>query len=46
MEGCFTGYSSALDRTVLKKDRFLDPPPGSRHALSRVRNRAGAASGA
>jgi 3'-5' exoribonuclease len=26
VEGCFTGYSSALDRTVLKKDRFLDPP--------------------
>ena len=27
VEGCFTGYSAALDRTVLKKDRFLEPPP-------------------
>ena len=27
VEGYFTGYSAALDRTVLKKDRFLDPPP-------------------
>jgi len=27
VEGCFTGYNTALDRTVLKKDRFLDPPP-------------------
>src|SRR5262249_6767089 len=27
VEGCFTGYSSALDRTVLKKERFLDPAP-------------------
>jgi 3'-5' exoribonuclease len=27
VDGCFTGYNPALDRTVLKKDRFLDPPP-------------------
>jgi 3'-5' exoribonuclease len=26
VDGCFTGYSSALDRTVLKKDRFLAGP--------------------
>ena len=26
VEGCFTGYNPALDRTVLKKDKFLDPP--------------------
>ena len=25
VDGCFTGYNPALDRTVLKKDRFLDP---------------------
>jgi 3'-5' exoribonuclease len=27
VDGCFTGYNPALERTVLKKDRFLDPPP-------------------
>jgi 3'-5' exoribonuclease len=27
VEGFFTGYNAALDRTVLKKDKFLDPPP-------------------
>ena len=27
VDGCFTGYSAALDRTVLKKDRFLAGPP-------------------
>ena len=26
VEGCFTGYNAALDRTLLKKDRFLTPP--------------------
>jgi 3'-5' exoribonuclease len=30
LEGCFTGYSSALERTALKMDRYLagDRPPG------------------
>jgi len=30
LEGCFTGYSSALERTVLKLDRYWesDRPPG------------------
>ena len=30
LEGCFTSYSSALERTVLKMDRYLewDRPPG------------------
>jgi 3'-5' exoribonuclease len=27
VDGCFTGYNPALDRTVLKKDRFLNPQP-------------------
>ena len=27
VDGCFTGYNAALDRTVLKKDRFLNPAP-------------------
>jgi 3'-5' exoribonuclease len=27
VEGCFTGYNPALERTILKKDRFLDPRP-------------------
>ncbi len=26
VDGCFTGYSPALDRTVLKKDRYLAGP--------------------
>ena len=26
IEGVWTGYSSALDRTVLKKDKFLENP--------------------
>jgi 3'-5' exoribonuclease len=26
IEGVWTGYSSALDRSVLKKSKFLDPP--------------------
>jgi 3'-5' exoribonuclease len=30
VEGCFTTYSSALERTALKKDRFLkDEPEGA-----------------
>jgi 3'-5' exoribonuclease len=27
VEGCFTSYNAALERMVLKKDRYLDPPP-------------------
>jgi 3'-5' exoribonuclease len=27
VEGCFTGFNSALDRAVLKKEKYLDPPP-------------------
>jgi 3'-5' exoribonuclease len=27
VEGCFTGYSGVLDRVVLKKERYLNPPP-------------------
>jgi hypothetical protein len=27
VEGCFTGYSGVLERVVLKKDRYLNPPP-------------------
>ena len=33
VDGCFTGYSPALDRTVLKKERFLDPLLSARPAL-------------
>jgi 3'-5' exoribonuclease len=35
IEGVWTGYSSALDRTVLKKDRFLsdDPLPDGRGSV-------------
>jgi 3'-5' exoribonuclease len=27
VEGCFTGYSPPLERTILKKSRFLSPEP-------------------
>jgi 3'-5' exoribonuclease len=27
VEGCFTGYSGVLERVVLKKERYLNPPP-------------------
>jgi 3'-5' exoribonuclease len=27
VEGCFTGYNGVLDRVVLKKERYLNPPP-------------------
>jgi 3'-5' exoribonuclease len=27
VEGCFTSYNTALERVVLKKDRYLNPPP-------------------
>jgi 3'-5' exoribonuclease len=27
VEGCFTSYNSALERTALKKERYLNPPP-------------------
>jgi 3'-5' exoribonuclease len=30
LEGCFTSYSSALERTALKKDRFLNGESGPR----------------
>jgi len=29
VEGCFTNYSPALERTALKKDRFLSPEPAA-----------------
>ena len=27
LEGCFTTYNSALERSALKKERYLNPPP-------------------
>jgi 3'-5' exoribonuclease len=27
LEGCFTTYNSALERSALKKDRYLNPAP-------------------
>ena len=29
VEGCFTAYNTALERSVLKKDLFLNPPQAS-----------------
>jgi len=29
MEGCWTGYSSSLERSILKKERFLEDPEDS-----------------
>jgi len=33
VEGCFTGYSGVLERVVLKKDRYLNPPPPKPKAI-------------
>jgi 3'-5' exoribonuclease len=27
VDGCFTSYSPALERSALKKEKFLNPPP-------------------
>ena len=32
VEGCFTAYNAALERSVLKKDLFLNPPDASKEA--------------
>ncbi len=32
IDGCFTTYHSALERSALKKDRYLHPPVGARQA--------------
>ena len=32
VEGCFTSYNNALERTVLKKDRYLTPPAAEESA--------------
>jgi 3'-5' exoribonuclease len=32
IEGCWTGYSSILERSVLKKDRYLNPPAAKQAA--------------
>ena len=29
VEGCFTTYNAALERSALKKDRYLNPAPAS-----------------
>ena len=29
LEGCFTTYNSALERSALKKDRYLNPAPAA-----------------
>ncbi|MEO8368784.1 MAG: HD domain-containing protein [Candidatus Solibacter sp.] len=33
VEGCFTGYNSALERSALKKDRYLNPAPATPAAV-------------
>jgi 3'-5' exoribonuclease len=35
VEGCFTAYNSALERPVLKKDLFLNPPEVSKETASK-----------
>jgi len=35
VEGCFTSFSPALERTALKKDRYLNPPPPAPPAAPR-----------
>jgi 3'-5' exoribonuclease len=29
VEGCFTTYNAALERSALKKDRYLNPTPAT-----------------
>ena len=29
LEGCFTSYNPALERSALKKDRYLNPAPAA-----------------
>ena len=41
VEGCFTTYSPALERTALKKDRFLEDQPEGAQAARRRRPAAG-----
>ena len=36
LEGCFTTYSTALERAALKKDRYLNPPPPAAKAVEPV----------
>jgi hypothetical protein len=33
VEGCFTAYNGPLERSVLKKDLFLNPPEPSKDPL-------------
>lgn len=37
VEGCFTGYSGALERSALKKDRYLNPEPEARQPRPTVK---------
>ena len=43
VEGCFTTYSPSLERSVLKKERFLNPPPAPERAPRTVPASNGAA---
>ena len=44
VEGCFTGYNAALERSVLKKERYLNPaPPAAAAPRSRGPPAAGSA---
>src|SRR6516162_9944058 len=42
VEGCFTGYSGALERSALKKDRYLNPEPQARQPRPTVKANGGA----
>jgi 3'-5' exoribonuclease len=46
VEGCFTTYSPSLERTVLKKERFLNPPPAPERAPRTAPGSNGAAADA
>jgi hypothetical protein len=35
VEGCFTAYNTAMERSVLKKDLFLNPPAVSKEPASK-----------
>ena len=45
VEGCFTGYSASLERTVLKKAKYLNEEPAPAPKEVRLRVRCGAVAG-
>jgi 3'-5' exoribonuclease len=45
VEGCFTSFNNALERTILKKDRYLNPEPEAPRTRVAVESNGTAANG-